>query len=382
MIKPAERINNVEEYYFSTKLKEIANLISSGKKIINLGIGSPDMPPSEKVIDELINNAKEIKNHGYQSYVGIPDFRKAMAAFYEKYFNVKLNYVDEILPLMGSKEGIMHISLAFLNKDEGVLIPNPGYPTYESVSKLVGANIIKYDLIPEKSWIPDFDEIEKNDLTNVKLMWINYPNMPTGQQASRELFEKAINFGKKHNILICNDNPYSFILNDKQLSILEIENAKDIAIELNSLSKASNMAGWRVGMVCGNSNYINYILRVKSNMDSGMFLPVQKAAIKALELDSSWYNELNSEYEKRKILTYNIFDKLNCSFDKNQKGLFVWARIPDAYKHSKDFSDDVLEKYETFITPGFIFGSNGNNYARISLCANTDTLNEVISRIK
>ncbi len=382
MIEPANRISEVKEYYFSKKLREIDEMRQQGIDVINLGIGNPDRSPSDVVLDELKTSSENKNNHGYQSYIGIPELRNAFSSWYQKYFKVEFNPANEILPLIGSKEGIMHISMAFLNKGDKVLVPNPGYPTYASVSKLVEAEIINYDLKEELNWQPDFDELEKQDLSKVKLMWVNYPNMPTGANATLELFEKLVAFGKKHNILICNDNPYSFILNDNPLSIFRVEGAKDIAIELNSLSKSHNMAGWRIGMVTSNPTFIQYILRVKSNMDSGMFKPLQLAAAKALSLEKEWYDEVNKEYFERRELVWEIMDILNCNYDKSQSGMFIWAKIPDSVNSAIDLSDEVLNDAHVFITPGTIFGTQGDKYIRISLCAKQDVLKESIKRIK
>lgn len=382
LIQPAERISVVEEYYFSRKLKEIAKMNAEGKSVINLGIGNPDTAPSAQTIEKLIEAGRNPRNHGYQSYIGTPELRGAFASWYQKYFGVMLNPVDEILPLIGSKEGIMHISLAFVNPGDGVLVPNPGYPTYRSVSNIVGANIIDYDLDEKQNWQPDFAALEKKDLSNVKLMWVNYPNMPTGARASRELFQKLVDFGTKHQILIVNDNPYSFIQNDEQLSILNAEGAKDIAIELNSLSKSHNMAGWRIGMIGGNAEYLQNILRVKSNMDSGTFLPTQLAAAEALNNPDSWYDQVNVLYTERKVVAFQILESLGCAIDKNQVGMFVWAKIPDTITSVEALSDRLLHNAGVFITPGFIFGSNGNRYLRISLCTDTAALKNALAQIK
>ncbi len=382
MITPADRISEVKEYYFSVKLKEMEKMRQAGVDVINLGIGNPDLPPATEVLEALNLQAASPNNHGYQSYIGIPELRNAFTNWYKKYYNVSLEAGREVLPLIGSKEGIMHISMAFLNLGDGVLVPNPGYPTYSSVSKLVGANIIKYNLTEKDGWLPDFEKLEKEDLSSVKLMWINYPNMPTGANATLNFFEKIIKFGKKHNILICNDNPYSFILNDTQRSILQIEGAKVTALELNSLSKSHNMAGWRIGMVASSPEIISYILRVKSNMDSGMFKPLQLAAAKALELDSSWYKSVNKEYLSRRRIVWKILDTLECSYDKNQTGMFVWAKISGKHKSGKMLSDEILNRSHVFITPGFIFGDMGEEYIRISLCSNENILNKALDRIK
>lgn len=381
-IVPAQRISEVSEYYFSKKLKEIAKLNEAGKKIISLGIGSPDLPPSEETVEKLIEVASRSETHGYQPYNGIPELREAFANWYCRYYQVCLDPKTEILPLMGSKEGILHISMAFVNPGEQVLIPNPGYPTYASLSKLLGINAISYDLKEDNNWMPDFDELEKMDLSNVKLMWINYPNMPTGTAATRELFEKAVAFGKRNGIVIVNDNPYSFILNTEYQSILQVEGAKDCAIELNSLSKSHNMPGWRVGMIAAKPEFIDWIIRVKSNIDSGMFRAIQQAAVKALQADQEWHDEMNRIYRERRKLAEAIMDELNCTYDPSQVGLFLWGRIPDKYKDSYELADDVLYNANVFMTPGAIFGSNGNRYIRISLCADANKLEEAFSRIK
>ncbi|WP_066629266.1 pyridoxal phosphate-dependent aminotransferase [Labilibacter marinus] len=381
-IQPANRISEVKEYYFSKKLREIDEMRQQGMQIINLGIGNPDRPPHPEVLEEL-NKASSAKgNHGYQSYIGIPELRNAFSEWYKTYFQIDLDPAKEILPLMGSKEGIMHISMAFLNKGDQVLVPNPGYPTYASVSNLVEAEMVTYDLEEELNWQPDFDKLEKMDLSKVKLMWVNYPNMPTGANATLELFEKLVAFGKKHDILICNDNPYSFILNDNPLSIFRIEGAKDICIELNSLSKSHNMAGWRVGMIAANPDFVQYILRVKSNMDSGMFKPLQLAAVKALSLDKSWYAEVNKEYYERRELVWEIMDMLDCKYDKTQSGMFIWAKIPEQTESAEKLSDIILNDAHVFITPGSIFGKQGERYIRISLCSTQAVLKESIEKIK
>ena len=382
-IKPAYRISNVSEYYFSKKLKEIAKLNAEGKDIISLGIGSPDMPPSEQTIEALCDDARKADAHGYQSYIGIPELRQAFATFYKKNFGVELNQANEIQPLMGSKEGVMHISLAFLNKGDEVLVPNPGYPTYSSVSNIVEAKIINYDLDENNGWQPDFEKLESMDLSRVKLMWVNYPNMPTGARATKELFEKLVDFGRRHNIIIVNDNPYSFILNNEKLSILSIPGAKDICIELNSLSKSHNMPGWRMAMVASNPQFIEWILRIKSNMDSGMFRPMQKAAVAAMSNDDEWHEKHNIElYAKRRALAEEIMTTLGCSFDKDQVGMFLWGKIPSKYESSAELADKVLYDARVFITPGFIFGSNGEKYVRISLCSKEDKLQNALDRIK
>jgi aspartate/methionine/tyrosine aminotransferase len=381
IIEPARRIADVGEYYFSQKLAEIAWMRTSGIDVINLGIGNPDQAPPEITIETMAIEARNHGNHGYQSYTGIPQLRAAFAAWYLKNFGIALNPENEILPLIGSKEGIMHISLAFLNPGDEVLIPDPGYPAYEAAAKIAEAKVIKFDLTEENGWFPNFDEIEKNNLSKVKLMWVNYPNMPSGARGSKSLFEELIAFAKKHRILIINDNPYSFILNDKPMSILSVEGAKDVALELNSLSKSHNMAGWRIGMVAGEAAAIEAILKVKSNMDSGMFKPTQLAAVQALQMPAEWYKKINEVYEKRKILAIGLIEKLGASFNKNQSGMFIWARVPENFGHSSDFSDFYLRKAGVFMTPGFIFGEQGKNYFRISLCSNEGLLLEAIERI-
>jgi len=381
LIQPADRISIVEEYYFSKKLKQIAAMKEDGKDVLNLGIGNPDNPPSEETIEALIAQSRKVDSHGYQSYIGIPELRKGYADWYKKYFGIELDTNKEVLPLIGSKEGIMHISMAFVNQGDTVLVPDPGYPTYSSVSKLIGAEIQTYNLTDSNNWMPDFDELEKLDLSKVKLMWVNYPNMPTGAPANEELFQKLVDFGLKHHILIVNDNPYSFIQNDSQLSILSAKNAKDIALELNSLSKSHNMAGWRMGMVAGNSTYIENILRVKSNMDSGMFLPMQKAAVKALSNSRDWYQKINEEYSSRKEKAYEILETVGCTIDPNQVGMFVWAKIPDSTESVEELSEKILQEANVFITPGFIFGKNGERYLRISLCTKKEVLEDARQRI-
>ncbi|OYX23053.1 MAG: aminotransferase [Flavobacteriales bacterium 32-35-8] len=381
MIEVADRLNTVEEYYFSKKLREVNLLIANGKPVINLGIGSPDMQPPQKVIDALIEGMQDAKAHQYQSYQGLPALREGMAKFYKEHYNVSLSPTTEILPLMGSKEGIMHISMAFLNEGDGVLIPNPGYPTYQSVTNLVGAKTVLYDLDEANHWFPDFKAIEKQDLSKVKLMWVNYPHMPTGAGATDKLFKDLIAFAKKHNILIINDNPYSFVLNDSPKSIMNIAGAKEVCLELNSLSKTFNMAGWRVGMVVGDSNYINHILKVKSNMDSGMFYGIQKGAIEALKCSSMWFVTLNSVYRKRRELVWKLAKALNCTYDEQATGLFVWAKLPSNVK-SEEFIDSILKNNYIFITPGTIFGTKGEGYIRFSLCASEEELEEAIKRVK
>lgn len=379
-IEPAEHVKSISEYYFSVKLQEVAKMNTEGKDIISLGVGSPDLPPSEYVVNELCLVVRNNDVHGYQPYSGIPELKQAYANWYKKSYNVDL-VPSEVLPLIGSKEGIMHISLAFLNVGDGVLVPNPGYPTYTSVSQLLRANVIAYDLVESNNWMPDFDALEKMDLSGVKLMWVNYPNMPTGANATRELFEQLVSFGKKHSIIICHDNPYSFILNDTPMSILQIEGAKDICIELNSMSKSHNMAGWRMGMLASNEQFIKWVLKVKSNVDSGQFRPMQMAAIKALETPKQWHDNMNLLYEQRRVWAQKIMTILGCKFDTRQVGLFVWAKIPDYEKGSEELINDLLYNAGVFITPGFIFGSNGNRYIRISLGSSATKIKDAYERI-
>ena len=381
-ITPANRVGSVQEYYFSRKLKEVAEMNAAGKNVINLGVGSPDLPPSERTIETLCEHARQPNEHGYQPYVGIPELRKGFADWYKKWYDVDLDPKTEIQPLIGSKEGILHISLAFLNPGEGVLVPNPGYPTYSSVSKLVEANLISYELKEELGWQPDFDELEKMDLSNVKLMWTNYPNMPTGANASMELYEKLVAFGKKHGIIICNDNPYSFILNEYPSSILSVPGAKDICIEMNSMSKAHNMPGWRMAMLASNAQFVQWVLRVKSNIDSGQFKPMQYAAVEALSAPKEWYDNMNQVYRSRRNLAGQIMRTLGCEYDEKQVGMFLWGKIPAGAKGSEAIADRVLYEANVFLTPGFIFGSQGERYIRISLCCKNETLEEALKRVK
>ena len=381
IVKPADRTANVQEYYFSQKLAQIDRMRRDGSDVINLGIGSPDQPPSESTVSALIAEAKKSTSHGYQSYSGIPSLRKAFSDWYKKYFYVNLNPDNEILLLMGSKEGIMHISMAFVNPGDEVLVPDPGYPTYSSVTNLVGGIVRKYDLSEENGWLPDLKSLELSDLSKVKLMWVNYPNMPTGVKASVDIFEKLVAFSRKYGILLVNDNPYSFILNKEYISILSVEGSKDTALELNSLSKSHNMAGWRIGMVAGQSDYIKTVLKVKSNMDSGMFLAMQMAAIEALNNPDSWYDSVNSVYIRRRKIVEQIMDLLKCSYDKSQIGLFVWGKIPENIPDCESYVEKILMKSLVFITPGFIFGKNGERFIRISLCATEEKLNEAKNRI-
>jgi LL-diaminopimelate aminotransferase len=381
MIQTAKRLESVQEYYFSKKLKEVNNLVSEGKPIINMGIGSPDLAPNASVIEAIQLAMYDAKAHEYQSYQGLPELRKGIANFYAENFKIDLDFTSEILPLMGSKEGIMHISMAFLNQGDEVLIPNPGYPTYASVTELVQAKAIFYELEENTNWQPDFEKLEQQDLSKVKLMWINYPHMPTGANATLELYQKLIDFGKKHNIIIVNDNPYSFVLNQNPLSIFQIDGAKDIALELNSLSKTFNMAGWRVGMIIGNKTLIDAILKVKSNMDSGMFYGIQKGAIAALKLGKDWFKNQNEIYTKRRNLIFELAEKMNCTFDRNSVGMFVWAKLPEGIQ-SEEFIDNLLYEKHLFLTPGTIFGSNGKGYIRFSLCVREEKIKEAIKRFE
>ncbi|OYU79801.1 MAG: aminotransferase [Flavobacterium sp. BFFFF1] len=380
MIQPAHRLNVVEEYYFSAKLREVRQLIADGKPIINMGIGSPDLPPPPTVSVALHEALQHPNAHQYQSYQGIPELRNAMAAFYKKHFNVRLNPANEALPLMGSKEGIMHLSMAFLNEGDGVLIPDPGYPTYGSVANLVGAKPIFYNLTADYHWQPDFEALERLDLSRVKLMWVNYPNMPTGASADDRLFERLIAFARKHHILIINDNPYSFILNNTQRSLLSVEGADGMALEMNSISKTFNMAGWRVGMVAGNARLIDSVLKVKSNMDSGMFYPIQQGAIAALETDNQWLSELNDIYEKRRALTFKLANTIGCTFNRDSAGLFVWGKLPEWISSAERFVDALLHEKHLFIAPGTIFGKNGEGYIRFSLCVPENEIQKAIER--
>ena len=381
MIEAAKRLQTVEEYYFSKKLREVNLLLASGKPIINLGIGSPDLQPPKKVLSAITASFENPIAHKYQSYQGLPELRDAISKFYKEHFSVNLSSGTEILPLMGSKEGIMHISMAYLNEGDEALIPNPGYPTYQSVTKLVGGKGVLYELDAANNWMPDFKALDRLDLSKVKLMWVNYPHMPTGAKASKIVFEELVAFGKRHNILIVNDNPYSFILNDSPKSILSVAGAKDVCLELNSLSKTFNMAGWRVGMVMGASEHINNILKVKSDMDSGMFYGIQKGAIEAMKCSNMWFATLNNVYQERRKLVWQLADALNCTYDKDASGLFVWAKLP-AYLKSEEFIDLVLKENHIFITPGTIFGTQGEGYIRFSLCASTEVLEEAIARVK
>lgn len=382
IIQAANRTNSVSEYYFSKKLQEIDRMNRQGLNVINLGIGAPDRMPPEEAIDTLVKEARNPGNHAYQSYKGIQELREGFAYWYQKYYGVELDPHTEIQPLAGSKEGILLLSLAFLNKGDQVLVPDPGYPTYSSASLLAEAEIVAYDLKEENGWMPDFEQLESMDLSKVKMMWTNYPNMPTGARANMKLYERLVEFGLKHQILICNDNPYSFILNEEHLSILSVPQAKSCCVELNSLSKAHNMSGWRIGMIAGEAEVIANVLKVKSNMDSGMFKPLQLAAAKALGQEDCWYEKLNDEYRKRKVLAGEIFDLLEVTYDPESGGMFLWGRVGKDWKDGEQLSDFVLQKAHVFITPGFIFGSNGEQYVRISLCAKQGVLLEAAGRIR
>ena len=382
-IKPAERLSLVSEYYFSRKLKEVAQMNAEGKDIISLAIGSPDMPPSKQTIQTLCEVASRPDTHGYQPTMGTPELRKAMADFYKRWYGVDLNPATEIQPLIGSKEGILHVTLAFVNPGEEVLVPNPGYPTYTSLSKILGAKVVNYDLMEDNGWQPDFEQLEKMDLSRVKLMWTNYPNMPTGGNARMETYERLVDFARKHNIVVVNDNPYSFILNDKPMSLLQVEGAKDCCIEFNSMSKSHNMPGWRVGMCATNPTFISWILKIKSNIDSGTFRGIQLAAAAALSNDEEWHHEANIEtYARRRKYAEQIMDALGCKYDPHQVGMFLWGRIPDSYSNCEELTERVLHEVRVFITPGFIFGSKGERYVRISLCAKEEKIQAALERIR
>ncbi len=382
-IKPADRLSNVSEYYFSRKLKEVAQMNAQGLDVISLGIGSPDMPPSEETVNTLCENAHKPDAHGYQPTVGIPELRKAMADWYKRAYDVNLDPATEIQPLIGSKEGILHVTLAFVNPGDQVLVPNPGYPTYTSLNKILGSDIVNYNLREENGWYPDFDELEAMDLSRVKLMWTNYPNMPTGANATMELYERLVDFARRHNIVIVNDNPYSFILNDKPLSLLSVPGAKECCIEFNSMSKSHNMPGWRVGLLATNAQFVQWVLKIKSNIDSGTFRPLQLAAAQAYKNSDEWHERMNRTlYRSRRNLAEEIMTTLGCSFDPRQVGMFLWGRIPDSYHDVEELTEKVLHQARVFITPGFIFGSNGARYIRISLCAKEEKLAEALKRVQ
>ena len=382
-IEPASRLSHVSEYYFSRKLKEVARMNAEGKNVISLGIGSPDMPPSEETINVLCENARKPDAHGYQPTVGIPELRKAMADWYKRWYDVDLDPATEIQPLIGSKEGILHVTLALVNPGDQVLVPNPGYPTYTSLNKILGSEIVNYNLREDNHWQPDFEELEKMDLSRVKIMWTNYPNMPTGANATMELYEKLVDFARRHQIVIVNDNPYSFILNRKPISILNVPGAKECCIEFNSMSKSHNMPGWRVGMCASNSRFIEWILKIKSNIDSGTFRGIQLAAAEAYNNSDEWHRQANiTTYRRRRDTAEQIMKELGCTFDTKQVGMFLWGKIPEKYNDAEDLTERVLHEARVFITPGFIFGSNGERYIRISLCAKDDKIEEALSRIK
>ncbi len=380
IIEQANQLKSISEYYLSVKLQEIAKMTEEGEHVINLGVGNPDLPPSEYVVDELCKVASHSDIHGYQPCTGIPELIQAYANWYNRFYDVKLS-TSEVLPISGTKEGIMQISLAFLNVGDGVLIPNPGHPSYTSVSKLLNATIIPYDLVESNNWLPDFEALEKTDLSGVKLMWVNYPNMPTGANASTELFEKLVAFGEKHSIVICHDNSYSFILNNKPLSILQVKGAKDICIELNSMSNSHNMAGWSMGMLASNKKFVKWVIKVKSNIDCGQFKPKQLATIVALDTPMQWHDNMNLLYEQRRLWVYKIMSIMGCTYNTNQVGFFVWAKIPDNEKSSKDLVNDLLYKARVFVTPGFIYGSNGDRYIRMSLGSSATNIKEAYERI-
>ena len=378
----AQRLEPIHEYYFSQKLRQIEELNKTGDPVINLGIGSPDLPPHPTVIKTLQEESIKPNVHAYQGYKGVKSLRDAMANWYKRWYGVELNPDTEILPLIGSKEGILHICMTFLNEGDEVLVPNPGYPTYRSAVLLAGGTCIDYELNEAVNWAPDFEALERRDLSKVKIMWVNYPHMPTGQLPTQDLFQQLVAFGKKHNILICHDNPYSFILNDKPSSILSVEGAKEVALELNSLSKSHNMAGWRIGMLCGGKEKIDAVLRFKSNMDSGMFMPLQLAAVTALGLEQDWYDSLNNIYAKRRERVFDLLNLLECTYSKEQSGMFIWAKIPAQYKDGFELSDAILSQARVFITPGGIFGSAGNGFIRVSLCSPEERFTEAKKRIE
>ncbi len=382
-IKPADRLQEVSEYYFSRKLKEVAKMNEEGKDIISLAIGSPDMPPSEKTIETLCQVARQPQAHGYQPTMGTPELREAMTAFYQRWYGVELDPKTEVQPLIGSKEGILHVTLAFVNPGEEVLVPNPGYPTYTSLSKILGAKVVNYNLREDNAWQPDFDELENMDLSRVRLMWTNYPNMPTGGNAQKETYEKLVDFARRHHIVVVNDNPYSFILNKHPMSLLQIPGAKDCCIEFNSMSKSHNMPGWRVGLCASNPTFISWILKIKSNIDSGTFRGIQLAAAEAYRNSPEWHEEANiATYSRRRVYAEKIMQTLGCYFDPNQVGMFLWGKIPEQYSNCEELTEKVLHEARVFITPGFIFGSNGNRYIRISLCAKEDKIETALHRIQ
>ena len=382
-IQPADRLSLVSEYYFSRKLKEVAQMNAEGKDIISLAIGSPDMPPSKATVEKLCEVARQADSHGYQPTMGTPELREAMAGFYRRWYGVELDARTEIQPLIGSKEGILHVTMTFVNPGDEVLVPNPGYPTYTSLSKLLGAKVVNYQLREDNGWQPDFEELERMDLSRVKLMWTNYPNMPTGANAQYETYEKLVDFARRHNIVVVNDNPYSLILNEKPISLLQVPGAKDCCIEFNSMSKSHNMPGWRVGLCATNATFISWILKVKSNIDSGTFRGIQLAAAEAYKNDDEWHRQANiATYAARRQYAEEIMRTLGCQFDSHQVGMFLWGRIPDHYENAEELTERVLLEARVFITPGFIFGSNGERYIRISLCAKEDKIQKALERIQ
>ena len=384
MIIPAKRVNEIQEYYFSRKLKEVALLNAKGEDIISLAIGSPDMPPSKKTIDKLCEVAQQSNAHGYQPTSGIPELRKAMAGFYKRTYHVDFDWATEVQPIIGSKEGIMYATLAFCNPGDEVLIPDPGYPTYTAINKIFGTKIINYNLCEDKGWQPDFDELEKMDLSRVKLMWTNYPNMPTGGNARMDIYERLVAFAKKHEIVVVNDNPYSLILNDTPMSIMQVPGAKDCCIEFNSMSKSHNMPGWRVAMIMSNQQYISWMFKVQSNIENGSFRGIQLAAAEALETNTEEWHRVNNieNYRRRRVIAEEIMKALGCTYDPKQVGMFLWGKIPEEYNDVEELTERVLHQAKVFITPGFIFGNNGKRYIRISLCAKDEKMQEALKRIK
>lgn len=382
-IRPSHRVEEMKEYWFAPKMREVARMNAEGADVVSLGVGGPDRMPALEVVETLCESARKPGNHTYQLAGGIPELREAMARWYKRHYGVDVDPVSEVLPLIGSKEGVLHISLAFLNPGDKVLVPNPGYMTYSGVSRMLGAEIINYNLLADKGWMPDFDQLEAlASEGGIKLMWVNYPNMPTGASASKELFGRLVDFARRHGIVIVHDNPYSFVLNDNPLSLLQVEGARDVAIELNSLSKSHNMSGWRMGMVISNPEFVGWVRKVKSNIDSGQFRPVMEAAVKALDLPDSWYDEMNEPYRRRKKVAEKIMDALGCTYAPSQQGLFLWGKLPESVGDSASFADRILHEARVFLVPGFIFGSNGEGYIRISLCASEERMEEALRRIK
>lgn len=383
IIQPAQRVNEIKEYWFAGKMREVARMNAEGLDVVSLGVGGPDRMPADEVVDTLCESARKEGNHTYQIAAGIPELRQAMSRWYKRHYGVDVDPDSEVLPLIGSKEGVLHVGLAFVNPGDKVLVPNPGYMTYTGVNRMLGAQVVSYDLLEESGWMPDFEQLERiASEGGVKLMWVNYPNMPTGAQATEELFARLVDFGRRHGIVIVHDNPYSFVLNDNPLSIMQTEGAKDVAIELNSLSKSHNMSGWRMGMVVANPTFLSWIRKMKSNVDSGQFRPVMEAAVKALDIDDSWYKELNEVYSSRRKVAEEIMTALGCTFDPSQRGLFLWGRLPEGNSDSATFADRVLHEARVFLVPGFIFGSNGEGHIRISLCATEERMREALERLK